>query len=107
MAAFRSDPAYVALWQAVRASPTFRSVALDSDERFARALEVLPLLSNLPPARRYVIVRTAIRVANTFTDWVLETEDLREAAGIVREMKRALVAYLEPDLESAARGDRA
>lgn len=104
VAAFRSDPAYVALWQAVRASPAFRSVALDSDERFARALEPLPLLAHLPAARRQLILRTAIRVANTFTDWVLETEDPRVAAGIVREMKRALVAYLEPDLEGAARG---
>jgi AcrR family transcriptional regulator len=107
VAAFRNDPAYLALWQAVRASPAFRSVALDSDERFARALEALPLLASLPPARRHLIVRTGIRVANAFTDWVLETEDPREAAGIVREMKRALVAYLEPDLESLARGDRA
>lgn len=35
-------------------------------------------------------------------DWVLETQDPRAAAAIVRKMKRALVAYLAEDLDAAA-----
>lgn len=106
VAAFRGDPAYVAVWRAMRASSTFRSVALASDERFARALAALPVVSNVPPARARVALRAAIRLANSFLDWILETPDRREAAGIAREMKRALVAYLAADLDAAARGAR-
>ena len=106
VAAFRSDPAYVAVWRAMRASATFRSVALAADERFASALAALPVVSNVPPARARVALRAAIRLANSFLDWILETSDPREAAAIAREMKRALVAYLAPDLDAAARGAR-
>jgi hypothetical protein len=36
-------------------------------------------------------------------DWVLEQDDPREAAAIVRELKRALIAYLAEDLDAATR----
>jgi AcrR family transcriptional regulator len=98
--AFRSDPAYVAVWRTTRSSPAFRSVAQASDERFARALEALPILEPLRPARARLVLRTAIRIANAFLDWILETKDPRQVASIVREMKRALVAYLGSELEA-------
>jgi AcrR family transcriptional regulator len=103
IAAFRSDPAYVAVWRAMRASPAFRSVALASDERFAQTLRVLPLVAKLPPARARLVLRAAIRLANSFLDWILETRDARESAAIAREMKRAVAAYLAPDLDAAER----
>ena len=101
--AFRSDPAYVAVWRTMRASPTFRSVALASDERFARTLGALPLVAKLPPARARLVLRAAIRLANSFLDWILETPDARESAAVAREMKRAVAAYLAPDLDAAER----
>jgi AcrR family transcriptional regulator len=102
VAAFRSDPAYVTVWRAARSSPAFRSVASDYDERFALALEAVPLVARLAPARRRLGVRAAIRIANTFLDWVLETQDPRQALSIVREMKRAMVACLAGDLDEVA-----
>lgn len=99
--AFRSDPAYMTLWRITRSSPAFRSVASASDERFARALEVLPPFQDLPPARRRLAVRAALRTANAFLDWILETDDPRRVPGMVREMKRALVAYFESVLAQA------
>jgi AcrR family transcriptional regulator len=104
--AFRSDPAYVTVWRAMRSSPAFRSVAAANDERFAVALEAVPFVARLAPARRRVAVRTAIRIANTFLDWILETQDPRQSAAIVREMKRSLVAYLAPDLDAVERSLR-
>jgi AcrR family transcriptional regulator len=106
VAAFRGDPTYVAVWRAMRASSTFRSVARASDERFARALAALPVVSSVPAARARVALRAAIRLANAFLDWILEEPDPREAAAIAREMKRALVAYLAPDLDAAERAPR-
>jgi AcrR family transcriptional regulator len=106
VAAFRSDPVYVAVWRTARSSPAFRSVAASYDERFAAALETVPLVARLRPARRRVVVRTAIRISNTLLDAVLEAGDPRQAAVVVRELKRALVAYLERDLDAAARRRR-
>jgi AcrR family transcriptional regulator len=100
--AFRDDPAYVAVWRAARSSPAFRSLALAYDERFAAALEAVPLVARVRPARRRAAVRTAIRVANTLLDAVLEASDPADAAAIVREMKRVLVAYLAEDLDGAS-----
>lgn len=97
--AFRSDPAYMTLWQVTRSSPAFRTVASASDERLARALEQLPPLERLTPARKRLAVRSGIRIANAFIDWILEAEDPRRVPGRVREMKRAVVAYLESVLE--------
>jgi AcrR family transcriptional regulator len=99
--AFRNDPVYLTLWRIMRSSPAFRSVAAASDERFARALEPLPPFQQLTPARRRLVVRAAIRTANAFLDWILETDDPRQVPGMVREMKRALVTYLESALEPA------
>ena len=49
-----------------------------------------------------------------FLNWALETTDPRERAKVVREMKRAIVAYLERDVKDtehaaspARRGGRA
>jgi AcrR family transcriptional regulator len=98
--AYRSDVAYVAVWRATRESPAFREVAAASDERFARALSELPLIrARLRPARIPIATRTAIRMGNSFLDWVLDTPDPRRAAPIVREMKRALTTYLAADFE--------
>lgn len=98
VSAFRSDPAYMTLWQVTRSSPAFRSVASASDERLAQSLELLPPLEALPPARRRLVVRSGIRTANAFIDWILETDDPRRVAALLREMKRAIVAYLEAAL---------
>jgi AcrR family transcriptional regulator len=103
VAAFRGDPAYVAVWRAMRSSPAFRSAAAAGDERFARGLAALPLIAALPAARALTAMRSGIRLANTFMDWVLEQDDPREAAAIVRELKRALIAYLAEDLDAATR----
>lgn len=102
VAAFRSDPAYVTVWRAMRGSPSFRAAAAASDERFTVALQALPLVASLPPQRAQVLMRTAIHIGNSFLDWILETKDAREAAGIVRELKRVMIAYLAPDLDEAA-----
>jgi AcrR family transcriptional regulator len=107
VAAFRSDPAYVTVWRAMRGSPSFRAAAVASDERLAEAVQKLPLVSSLPPARSQVLMRTAIHMGNSFLDWVLETRDPRDAANIVREFKRALIAYLAPDLDSVVPPDAA
>lgn len=101
VAAFRSDAAYVTVWRTIHASPTFRTLAASSDERVAQVLETLPLLATLPRARCELVLRGAIRLSNTFLDWVLETPEPAEAARLVRELERALVAYLGPDLDQA------
>jgi AcrR family transcriptional regulator len=106
VAAFRGDPAYVAVWRATRSSSAFRSLAAAYDARFAAALESVPLVARIPAARRRVAARTAIRVANTLLDAVLEAGDPREAAAIVREMKRVLVVYLADDLDAALEAGR-
>jgi AcrR family transcriptional regulator len=103
VAAFREDPGYVTVWRAMRSSPSFRSIGAASDEHLSRALASLPLLSRIPPARLRLAMRASIRMANSFLDWVLVTQDPRQAAAIVREMKRALIAYLAPDVDAAAR----
>lgn len=110
VAAFRDDPAYVIVWRTIRGSPDFRALAKASDERFARALEALPMVAALPAARRRVLVPGGIRIANAFLEAVLEAGSPREAAAVVRELKRALVGYLAEDLDraetKASRGGR-
>jgi len=101
VAAFRSDPAYVTIWRAIRGSSAFRGAAADSDARLAASIAALPLLAAVPPARLQIAIPTTIRIANTFLDWILDTADPRAAAGLLREMKRALVAYLAEDLDAA------
>jgi AcrR family transcriptional regulator len=102
VAAFRGHPTYVTVWRAMRSSPAFRPVAMASEEEFVRVLCALPLLSALPRPRMAVATRTAIRVGNAFLDWILDTPEPRRAAAVVREMKRALVAYLASDLDEAS-----
>ena len=51
VAAFRSDPAYVTVWRAMRSSPSFRAAAVASDQRPAQASQALPLIKALPPAQ--------------------------------------------------------
>lgn len=102
VAAFRADPTYVTVWRAMRSSLAFRPVAMESEEEFVRVLCALPLLAALPRPRMAVATRTAIRIGNAFLDWILDTPEPRRAAAVVREMKRALVAYLAADLDEAA-----
>jgi AcrR family transcriptional regulator len=102
VAAFRGDPTYVTVWRAMRSSPAFRPVAMASEDEFVRVLCALPLLSTLPRPRMTVATRTAIRMGNAFLEWILDTPEPRRAAAVVREMKRALVAYLAADLDEAA-----
>jgi AcrR family transcriptional regulator len=102
VASFRDDPAYVAVWRAMRSSGEFRAVAAASDERFAQALAALPLAARVPAGRRLLTMRAAVRIANGFLDWTLEASSRREAAAIVREMEAALIAYLAPELDAAA-----
>ena len=101
VAAFRSDPSYVTIWRAIRSSSAFRGAAAVSDARLAASVAALPFLAPVPPARLRVAIPTTIRLGNTFLDWILDTPDPRAAAGTVREMKRALVAYLAEDLDAA------
>lgn len=96
--AYRSDAAYVAVWRATRGTEAFREAAAASDARFAEALEALPIARG---RIRPHALRAAIRIANAFLDWVLDTPDPRERARIVREMKRAVIAYLTPEFEEA------
>jgi AcrR family transcriptional regulator len=102
VAAFRGDPAFVAVWRAMRGSAAFRFVAAASDERFARGLLALPIIARISERRALRLMRTVIRIANSFLDWSLETQDPREASVIVREMKKALLAYLAPELDGPA-----
>ena len=98
--AYGSDTAYVAVWRATRGTQPFRDAADESDERFAQALEGLPL-GGAP--LRPLVVRAAIRISNVFLNWALETTDPRERAKVVREMKRAIVAYLEREVGDTER----
>ena len=99
--AFRSDPSYVTIWRAIRGSSAFRGAAAASDANLAASVAALPFLAPVPPARLQVAIPTAIRLANSFLDWILDTPDPRAAAGLLREMKRTLVAYLAEDLDAA------
>jgi AcrR family transcriptional regulator len=98
--AYRSDDAYVAVWRATRGTQAFREAAAASDERFAQALESLPMVRG---RIRPHALRAAIRIANAFLDWVLDTHDPRDRSRVVKEMKRALVAYLSLEFERDAR----
>jgi AcrR family transcriptional regulator len=104
--AFRSDPSYVTIWRAIRGSSAFRGAAATSDARLADSIAALPLLQAVPAARLQIALPTTIRVANSFLDWILDTPDPRAAAGVLREMKRALVAYLAEDLDAAQAAHR-
>jgi AcrR family transcriptional regulator len=101
VAVFRDDPAFVAVWRTMRRSPEFREVAEAADERFARTLASLRLLSHLPASQRRLKTRAAIRIANSFLEWSLEAASQREASAIVLEMVQVVIAYLAPDLDTA------
>jgi AcrR family transcriptional regulator len=94
--AYESDAAFVAVWRATRGTPLFHDAAAASDERFAQLLGALPLVRG---TIRPLAIRSAIRLANAFLDWVLETPDAKERTRITREMKRAVIAYLTPEFE--------
>jgi AcrR family transcriptional regulator len=94
--AYGGDAAYLAVWRATRFTPLFRDVLAASDVRFAERLSSLPMAKSVRP----LAIRSAIRVANTFLDWVLDTTDARERALITREMKRAVIAYLAPEFDA-------
>ena len=93
--AYESDATFIAVWRAARFTPLFRDVAAASDVRFAELLSALPMAKSVRP----FAIRSAIRLANAFLDWILETPDPRERARITREMKQAVIAYLAPELE--------
>lgn len=92
---YQSEPAFRAVWRATRFTPLFRDVLAASDVRFAEGLAALPMARGVRP----LAIRTAVRLANAFLDWVLETPDPAERARITREMKRVVVAYLRPEFE--------
>jgi AcrR family transcriptional regulator len=94
--AYERDVAFVAVWRATRGTPLFHDVASASDERFAELLGTLPLVRG---AIRPLTIRSAIRLANAFLDWVLDTPDAKERARITREMKRAVIGYLAPEFD--------
>ena len=94
--AYASDAASVAVWRATRGTPLFDDVYAASDERFAELLDALPMVRG---KIRPIAIRSAIRMANAFLEWVLEIDDPRERARIIREMKRAVIAYLAPEFE--------
>jgi AcrR family transcriptional regulator len=93
--AYESDEAFIAVWRATRLTPLFRDVLAASDVRFAERLAALPMAKAIRP----MAIRSAIRLANSFLDWVLDTPSATERASITREMKRAVIAYLEPEFE--------
>jgi hypothetical protein len=93
--AYESDATFIAVWRASRFTPLFRDAAAASDVRFAELLSALPMAKSVRP----VAIRAAIRLANAFLDWILETSDPRERARITDEMKRAVIAYLAPEFE--------
>jgi len=97
MRAYLSEASFVAVWRAIRNTTLFLDLAAASDERFAEVLGALPMGRGIRP----LAIRGGIRIANTFLDWVLDTEDPRERARITREMKRAVIAYLEPEFEKS------
>jgi AcrR family transcriptional regulator len=92
---YQSEAAFRAVWRATRFTPLFRDVLAASDVRFAEGLAALPMARGVRP----LAIRTAVRLANSFLDWVLETPDPAERVRITREMKRVVVAYLRPELE--------
>ena len=94
--AYASDDAFIAVWRATRGMPLFEEVAAAGDERFAKLLDGLPMVRG---TIRPLVIRSAIRMANAFLDWILETPDARERTRITREMKRAVIAYLAPEFE--------
>lgn len=95
LATYESEAAFRAVWRATRFTPLFRDVLAASDVRFAERLTALPMARGVRP----LAIRAAVRLANSFLDWVLETADPAERARITREMKRAVVAYLRPEFE--------
>jgi AcrR family transcriptional regulator len=96
VAAYEADAAFIAVWRATRGTPLFRDVTDASNVRFAERLSALPMAREIRP----LAIQSAIRLANAFLDWVLDTDDPRERARITRELKRAVLAYLEPEFEA-------
>src|SRR5262245_23012605 len=93
--AYESDATFVAVWRASRFTPLFRDVAAAGDARFAELLSALPMAKTVRP----IAIRTAIKLANAFLDWLLETSDPKERARITCEMKQAVIAYLAPEFD--------
>ncbi|MCU0669767.1 MAG: TetR/AcrR family transcriptional regulator [Myxococcota bacterium] len=97
---YASDRTYATVWRATRGCAAFRAVVEASDTQLVAQLAALPLLHERLGAERVeLVVRSALRIANTFIDWLLDTPDPTQRARITAEMKQALTRYLAPALD--------
>jgi AcrR family transcriptional regulator len=95
-----ADTTYATVWRATRGTAAFRAVVESSDAVLVAQLVALPLLRDRVGAdRAELVVRSSLRIANTFIDWLLETPDPDQRAHITAEMKQALIRYLGASLD--------
>lgn len=98
--AYLADATHATVWRATRGTAAFRAVAESSDSALVAQLAGLPLtLERIGAERGPLVVRTLLRIANSFIDWTLETPDPRERAHITAELKQVLIRYLAPMLD--------
>lgn len=97
---YAADTTYATVFRATRGTAAFRGVVEASDATLVAQLVALPQLRELLAAERIeLVVRSALRIANTFIDWLLETPDAAQRACITAEMKQAMSRYLAPLLD--------
>jgi AcrR family transcriptional regulator len=97
---YAADTTYATVWRATRGSAAFRAVVEASDAELVAQLAALPLLQErLGSERVELVVRGALRIANTFIEWLLDTPDPAQRARITAEMKQAMTRYLAPSLD--------
>ena len=97
---YAADTTYSTVWRATRGTAAFRAVVEASDATLVTQLVALPLLQERLGAERVeLVVRSALRIANGFIDWLLDTADPDQRAAITAEMKQAMTRYLAPYLD--------
>lgn len=97
---YAADSTYATVWRATRGTAAFRAVVETSDAVLVSQLVALPLVrERLGDEVAPLVVRSSLRIANTFIDWLLETPDPVQRTRITGEMKQALIRYLAPMLD--------
>lgn len=96
---YAADTTYSTVWRATRGTAAFRAVVEASDATLVAQLAALPLLRERLGSRVGLVVQSALRIANAFIDWLLDTPDPEQRAAITAEMKQAMTRYLAPYLD--------
>lgn len=96
---YAADTTYSTVWRATRGTAAFRAVVEASDATLVAQLAALPLLQERLGSRVGLVVQSALRIANGFIDWLLDTPDPEQRAAITAEMKQAMTRYLAPYLD--------